>query len=211
MTSRIMQEQDQMVDNFDDRCAKRNALTTPLQVTDLTSGDIYEAKMLDYSDTGISFASDGLFEKGTPLYFGILYPPHYVTSRIFEYYKGEVMWRKDSKQSPSSYEYGIQLVSESIKQDSNANDAKATKESRNHPRRPFSRPLRFGIEKDTYNGSTKNISASGVFIATNKKLKVGQLLQLNLPLKKGEMTRTIGQIVWINDEGFGLKFKKITG
>ena len=200
-----------MGDNFDDRSAKRIALTTPLQVTDLTSGDIYEAKMLDYSDTGISFASDGLFEKGAPLYFGILYPPNYVTSRILEYYKGEVMWRKDSKQSPLSYEYGIQLVSESIKQDSNANDAKTTKESRNHPRRPFSRPLRFGTQKDIYNGSTKNISASGVFIATNEKLEVGQLLQLNLPLKKGEMVGTVGQIVWINDEGFGLKFIKITG
>ena len=119
------------------------------------------------------------------------------------------MWRKDSKQSPMSYEYGIQLVSESIKQGSNANDATATKESRNHPRRPFSRPLRFGTQKDIYNGSAKNISASGVFIATNEKLEVGQLLQLNLPLKKGEMTRTVGQIVWINDEGFGLKFIKI--
>jgi hypothetical protein len=197
-----------MVDNFDDRGAKRLALTTPLQVTDLTSGGIYEAKMLDYSVTGISFASDGLFEKGTPLYFGILYPPHYVTSRILEYYKGEVMWRKDSKQSPLNYEYGIQLVSESIKQDSNANDAKTTKESRNHPRRPFSMPLRFGTQKDTYNGSAKNISASGVFIATNEKLEVGQLLQLNLPLKKGKMVGAVGQIVWINDEGFGLKFIK---
>ena len=198
-----------MVDNFDDRVAKRISLTTPLQVTDLTSGDIFEAKMLDYSENGISFASDGFFEKDTPLFFGILYPPDYVTSRILEYYKGTVMWRKDSKQSPLSYEYGIQLVSESSKQDSNVKDAKTTKESRNHPRRPFARPLRFGIEKDTYNGSAKNISASGVFIATNEKLKVGQLLQLNLPLKKGEMVGIVGQIVWINDEGFGLKFIKI--
>jgi hypothetical protein len=198
-----------MVDNFDDRGAKRISLTTPLQVTDLTSGDIFEAKMLDYSENGISFASDGFFEKDTPLFFGILYPPDYVTSRILEYYKGTVMWRKDSKQSPLSYEYGIQLVSESGRQDSTAKDAKTTKESRNHPRRPFARPLRFGIEKDTYNGSTKNISASGIFIATNEKLKVGQLLQLNLPLKKGEMVGIVGQIVWINDEGFGLKFRKI--
>ena len=178
-----------MVDNFDDRVAKRISLTTPLQVTDLTSGDIFEAKMLDYSENGISFASDGFFEKDTPVFFGILYPPDYVTSRILEYYKGTVMWRKDSKQSPLSYEYGIQLASESSKQDSNVKDAKTT--------------------KDTYNGSTKNISASGIFIATNEKLKVGQLLQLNLPLKKGEMVGIVGQIVWINDEGFGLKFRKI--
>jgi hypothetical protein len=90
-----------------------------------------------------------------------------------------------------------------------ADDAAAAKESRNHPRRPFSRPLRFGVEKDTYNGHTKNISAAGVFIATDEKLKVGLLLQLNLPLKKGEMVRTLGQIVWVSDEGFGLKFLKV--
>jgi hypothetical protein len=198
-----------MADNFDDRIAKRTAFITPLQVTDLTSGDMYEAKMLDYSDGGISFASDGFFEKGTPLYFAILYPPDYFTSRILEYYKGEVMWRKDSQQSSMSYEYGIQLVSESSKPDSSANAAKTTKESRNHPRRPFSRPLRFGIQKDVYDGSAKNISASGVFIAADEKLEVGQLVKLNLPLKKGKMVGTLGQVVWINDEGFGLKFIKV--
>ena len=198
-----------MVDHFDDRGAKRTAYITPLQVMDLRSGDIYEAKMLDYSDGGISFASDGFFEKGTPLFFGLLYPPHYSTSRVFEYYKGEVMRRTDLKQSPFSYGYGIQLVSESSMQKSNSNDAKTTKESRNHQRRPFCRPLRFGTQKEIYNGSTKNISVSGVFIATNEKLEVGQLLKLNLPLKKGKMVRAVGKIMWINDEGFGLKFIEI--
>ena len=198
-----------MVDNFDDRGSKRTAYMTPLQVTDLSSGDIYEAKMLDYSDNGIRFASDGFFEKGTPLYFSILYPPDYLTPRVLEYYKGEVMRRTDLKQSSFSYEYGVQMVSESSQQESNSNDAKTAKESRKHPRRPFFRPLRFGTQKEIYTGSTKNISASGVFIAANDKLEVGQLLNLNLPLKKGKMVRTVGQIVWVNDEGFGLKFTEI--
>lgn len=198
-----------MVDNFDDRGAKRTAYMTPLQVTDLSSGDTYEAKMLDYSENGISFASDEVFEKGTALYFSILYPPNYFTSRVFEYYKGEVVRRTDLKGSSFSYEYGIQLVSASSKQESNSNDAKTTKESRTHPRRPFFRPLRFGTQKEIFTGSTKNISASGIFIAANEKLKVGQLLNLNLPLKKGKMVSAVGQIVWTNDEGFGLKFTEI--
>lgn len=92
-----------MVDNFDDRSAKRIAYKTPLQVTDLSTGNIYGAKMLDYSENGIAFASDGFFEKGTPLYFSILYPPNYPTSRVFEYYKGEVMRRTDLKQSSFNY------------------------------------------------------------------------------------------------------------
>jgi len=198
-----------MVDHFDDRGAKRTTYVTPLQVKDLRSGEIYEAKMLDYSDGGISFTSDGYFEKGTPLYFGILYPPDYFSSRIFEYYKGEVVRRINFKRSPFKYGYGIQLASESSRPESNSSDTEANEEKRNHPRRPFVRPLRFGTQKEIYSGSTKNISASGVFIAANEKLEVGQLIKLNLPLKKGKMVRTIGQIIWINDEGFGLQFKEI--
>lgn len=197
-----------MADDFDDRGVKRTAYSTPLQVMDLGSGDIYKAKTLDYSDTGISFASDGLFHKGTSLYFGILYPPDYFPSRVLEYYKGEVMWRKDFRQSPFSFAYGVQLVSGPNRQEPDAGTEESTEDLRHHPRRPFFRPLRFGVEKDTYNGNTRNISASGVFIATNEKLKVGQLLHLNLPLKKGKMVRTVGQIVWVNDEGFGLRFIK---
>ena len=197
-----------MADNFDDRTARRTAFITPLQITDLTSGDIYDAKMLDYSDDGISFASDGVFEKGTPLYFSILYPPDYAPSRVLEYYKGEVMWRKNSQQPSLSYEYGIQLAPDSKRAESKKNARKTVKESRNHPRRAFSRPLRFGVEENVFDGSTKNISASGVFIASNQKLEVGQMIKLNLPLKKGKMVGALGKVVWVNDEGFGIQFVK---
>ena len=119
------------------------------------------------------------------------------------------MWRKESQQDTFSYEYGIQLASDSVLPDSNTKDAKVTKESRKHPRRSFSRPLRFGVQEDVFDGSTKNISASGVFIATDEKLEVGQIIKLNLPLKKGKMIGTQGEVVWVNDEGFGLKFLKV--
>jgi hypothetical protein len=198
-----------MADNFDDRSAKRIPYKTPLQVTDLSTGDIYEAKMLDYSNNGICFASNGVIEKGAPLYFSILYPPAYLTSRVFEYYRGKVVRRTDLKRSSFRYEYGIQLVAESIKQELDAGEAKLKKELRKHPRRPFLRPLRFDTRNEVYDGITKNISASGVFISAKEKLEVGQLLNLNLPLKKGKMVRTVGQIVWTNDEGFGFKFKEI--
>ena len=198
-----------MVDHFDARGAKRTAYATPLQIKDLRSGEIYEAEMLDYSDSGIAFASDGFLEKGTRIYFGILYPPHYFPTRVFEYYKGEVRRRMDLKRSPFKYGYGIQLVSESSNQRVSSKDAKKDKEKRNRPRRSFFRPLRFGTENEIYSGNAKNISASGVFIAANEKLRVGQRITLNLPIKKGKMVRTVGEIVWINEEGFGLKFTEI--
>lgn len=197
-----------MADNFDDRIARRISFITPLQVTDLTSGEIYQAKMLDYSVGGLSFASDGFFKKGSPLYFGILYPPDYTTSRVIEYYKGKVMWRKDSHQPSLSFEYGVQLAAESKLKDSSTSDEKPAKDLRDHPRRIFSRPLRFDAEKNVYDGSTKNISASGVFIATDQKMDIGRVITLNLPLKKGKMVRARGEIIWVNNEGFGLKFIK---
>ena len=195
-----------MVDHFDDRRSKRTAYINPLQVKDLRSGEIYEAEMLDYSDGGISFASDVFFEKGTLLYFGIQSPPDYFTSRVFEYYKGEVVWSTDVKPSNFRYVYGVRLAPESNRLQANPNDAETIAEKRNHHRRSFSWPLRFASQKEIYDGTTKNISASGVFIAADENLEVGQIIELNLPLKKGKMVRTVGQIVRITAEGFALKF-----
>ena len=182
---------------------------TPLQIKDLRSGEICEARMFNYSNGGIYFESDGTFEKGTPIYIGIHNSPYSVTSQVFEYYKGEVMWRKDLIQSLFNYGYGIQLVSGSSKPDLDTNDAKNEEDLRMHPRKPFFQKIRFGTHRGTSEGITKNISASGVFIATEEKLEVGQLLKLNLPLKAGKTKKIIGEIVWVNEEGFGLKFNKI--
>ena len=198
-----------MIENFDKRDAARSDHISPLQVKDQRSGEIYEARMFNYSYSGIYFESDGIFQKGTKIYICIQNSPYSLLSGILEYYNGEVMWRKDLERPLFNYGYGIQLVSDSIKPDLDYNDAKTAKDSRKHPRKPFSRSLRFGTHKGISEGTTKNISASGVFIATEEKLEVGQLLKLNLPLKKGKTAETIGQIVWLNEEGFGIKFKKI--
>lgn len=120
------------------------------------------------------------------------------------------MWRKYLKRSFFKYGYGIQLVSDSTGHDSDATtDSKIIKNSRKNPRKPYFRTVRFGSHKDIFKGSTKNISPSGVFIATNEKLEIGQLINLNFPLKSGEIAEVSGQIIWLNEEGFGLKFKKI--
>jgi len=198
-----------MIDKCDRRDALRIEHITPLQIKDLKSGEIYEARMFNYSNGGIYFESDGVFEKGTPIYIGIHNSPYSVTSKVFEYYKGEVMWRKELIQSFFNYGYGIQLVSGSSKQDLNTNDAKKEEDLRMHPRKAFFQKIRFGTHRGTSEGITKNISASGVFIATKEKLVAGQLLKMNLPLKAGKTKKIIGEIVWVSEEGFGLKFIKI--
>ncbi len=196
-----------MTEKIQKRGAERTDHNSPLQVKNLRSGELYEARMVNYSDSGICFGSDGIFEKGTKIYICIQHSPYSFSSGVLDYYNGEVMWRKELKRSFFKYEYGIQFVSDSSKQNLDSHTAKKAKDTRKHPRKPFFRTLQFGTQKGFSEGTTENISTSGVFIATEEKLEVGQLLKVNLPTKKGKTEEVIGQIVWVNEEGFGLKFK----
>ncbi len=198
-----------MVENFENRDKARIDHISSLQVKDLGSGKVCEARMFNYSHRGIYLESDSVFEKGTPIYIGIQDSPFSFSSGVLEYYKGEIMWRKNLKRSFFNYGYGVQLVLDSSKKDLDFNDAKKAKESRKHPRKPFSRTIRFGTLKGISEGTTKNISPSGVFIATEERFEIGQLLKLNLPLKAGKTKKIIGEIVWVTEEGFGVKFNTV--
>ena len=201
-------EMDLMMDDSENRKKVRFSHISPLQVKELRSGQIYEARMFNYSDNGIYFESDVGFQKGDKIYIGIQNSPYPDSPDVLNYYKGEVMWRKRLKRSFFNYGYGVQLFSGSHNQSSKSGPAKSTKDSRRHLRKPFSRSVQFQNHSGIFKGSTKNISVSGAFIATEEKLKVEQVIELNLPIN-GKTVRIMGQVAWINDEGFGLKFKKI--
>ncbi len=202
-------EKDKMLKDSENRRAERTDHITPLLVKDLKSDEIYEARMFNYSYSGIYFESDCVYEKGNSIYIGIQNSPYSISSRVFEYYKGEVIWRKDLKQALFKHGYGVHFVAGSSKQEWGANDARNTENMRTHPRKPFYQTVRLRTPKGISVGNTKNISASGVFIAAEENLEVGQTLKLNFPLKNGETAEYTGQIVWLNEEGFGIKFQKI--
>lgn len=201
-------EMDLMMDNTENRKKVRFSHISSLQVKELRSGQIYEARMFNYSDNGIYFESDVVFQKGDKIYIGIQNSPYPNSPCDLNYYKGEVKWRKNLKRSCFSYGYGVQLFSDSQNESLKSDPAKSTKDSRRHLRKPFFRTVQFENHKGIFEGSTKNISVSGVFIATEEKLKVGQVIELKLPIK-GKTAKIIGKIAWLNEEGFGLKFKKI--
>ena len=192
----------------EDRDQPRFDHTSPFQIKDLGSGEIYEAQMQNYSNGGIYFESNGLLEKGTKIYICIQNSPYAKASGVLEYYTGEVMWRKNLKQSFFKYGYGIQLVFVSSKKDSETNGPRE-KELRKHSRKPYFQNILYSTQKGLHTGRTKNFSASGVFIATDENLRVGQQLKLSFPLKKGKSAVIKGQIVWKNEVGFGVKFQKI--
>lgn len=181
----------------------------PIQVKDLGSGETYEARLLNYSNSGISFESNGAFEPGARIYICIQKSPYKNSPGILEYLYGEVMWRRDLNQAFTKYGYGIQLVSGSNRQGLEAENSKSGKELRSQPRKPYCKTVQFSSSKGVHEGKTINVSASGVFIVADEKLEVGQELKMNLPLGEGKTAEIIGHVVWANDKGFGLKFQKV--
>ena len=203
-----MRKSEAMIEETENRKKPRFTHISPIQVKDLKTGQIYEARMFNYCDNGIYFESNVDFKMGTKIYISIQNSPYSFSSGVLKYYKGEVRWRKYLKRSYFNYGYGIKLLSDSNNNSRDASTVKYAKDLRKHPRKPFVRSIKFGNNEGVFKGITKNISPSGAFIATEEKLEVGKVLKLSFQ-HKGQIVTVIGKVVWINDEGFGLKFQRM--
>jgi flagellar basal body L-ring protein FlgH len=207
MIGKIMKrEAEQTVENLENRDSARIDHTSSLQVKDLQSGKIHKARMFNYSKEGVYFESDSVLNPGMQIYIGIQDSPYASLSDVLEYHRAEIMWRKNLKHSFFRFGYGVKLVSLSNKRDLELNDKNKTKDLRKHPRRPYNKSTLLATQNEIFEGSIKNISSSGFFIKAKKALEVGQILTLALPFKNGKEVKVKGQIVWMNDEGFGVKF-----
>ena len=67
----------------------------------------------------------------------------------------------------------------------------------------------FSTQNGIFEGTTKNISPTGVFVMSKKAFEVGQTLTLALQYKDGKDVKINGEVVWTNEEGFGLKFLSV--
>ena len=199
----------QTTENQENRDAARMDHVSALQIQDIESGKLHKARMFNFSKEGVYFESDSVLEPGTQIYIGIQDSPYASMPDVLEYHLAQIMWRKKLKDSFFRFGYGVKLASLADKQDSESEDAKKPEDLRKHPRRPYDRFTLFTSQNGIFEGSIKNISASGVFLAAQNTLEVGQILTLVLPLKKGKDVKVKGQIVWANDEGFGVKFLSI--
>ncbi len=202
----MKREAKQTVENLENRDSARINHNSSLQVKDLQSGKIHKARMFNYSKEGVYFESDSVLTPGIQIYIGIQNSPYASLPDVLEYHRAEIMWRKKLKESIFRFGYGVKLGSLSNNQDLKLNDIKETKDLRKHPRRPFNQSTLFATQNGIFEGSIKNINSSGVFITAQKAFEVGQILTLALPFKNGKEVKIKGQIVWTNDEGFGIKF-----
>ena len=197
---------DQKIENLENRDTARMGHISAIQVQDIDSGKIHKARMFNYSKEGVYFESDSVLKPGTQIYIGIQDSPYAAMPDVLEYHLAHIIWQKKLKDSFFRFGYGVKLASMAAKQDSKSNDSEKTKNSRKHPRMPYDQFTLFTSQNGIFEGSIKNISASGVFLAAKDTLEVGQILTLVLPLKNGKDVKVKGQIVWVNDEGVGVKF-----
>jgi len=197
------------VDNFENRNSTRINHTSSLEVKDLRSGNIHNAKMFNYSREGVYFESDSVLNPGMQVYIGIQNSPYASLPDVLEYHRAEIMWRKKLKRSFFRFGYGVKLESLNNKQNLKSNDTKKTKNLRKHPRKPYKQATMFSTKNGIFEGTIKNISSCGVFIMSKKPFEVGQILTLARQYKNGEHVKIKGQIVWTDDDGFGVKFLSV--
>jgi hypothetical protein len=179
-----------------------------LNVVELKYGNMCKARMFNFSKGGIYFESDSRLNPGTLVFIIVDDSPFASNYGILKYYRALIIWRKIPQDSAFAYGYGTQFKTLNEIRELNARNIKKTREQRYHPRRSYSRSLRIATRKGVIEGTAKNISPSGIFIATRNTLAVDQILTVALPLKNGNLAKIPGRVVWTNGEGSGVKFLK---
>ena len=80
---------------------------------------------------------------------------------------------------------------------------------RDDPRKSFKKTIQFTTRDETFTGVSQDISAGGMFIATEDTFSVGQMITIEIPLSnKGKSLKVPAQIVRIKPEGIGVEFLK---
>ena len=85
-----------------------------------------------------------------------------------------------------------------IEQSSNA-------ERREYPRYSYSRYILYANKNRLFQGDLKNYSLHGLYIQSQEKLPVGEIITVALPFAEEKNDKRKGQIVWRNGKGFGVE------
>jgi len=85
---------------------------------------------------------------------------------------------------------------------------------RKHPRKSYLMPAGYVIQDNESTGLVKDISVGGAFLKPNevKSLSIGQEIVLVIPYPDNKRNvRITGEIVRIDSQGVGIKFKRNSG
>jgi hypothetical protein len=77
------------------------------------------------------------------------------------------------------------------------------------PRIPYSGHIFFTAESGFFEGELTNYSIHGLFVKTQEDLTLGEIITVSLPYVEKKQTKFQAQILWRNNEGYGLEiFRK---
>ena len=89
-------------------------------------------------------------------------------------------------------------------------EEKLSVRKRKHDRKSYFSVVDYNALEAAHTGFIENISASGVFIGTSRSFSVGQEISMAFPLPVSqEHVRIDGEVVRVNAEGIGVKFRAI--
>lgn len=191
-------------DNPEKRSCARIDHQAQITLQSFEVGVMHEARMHNYSKSGLYFESDFYMVPGTEIYIGISNSPYTSQAGVYECYRSVIRWRKFLESSAFDYGYGIEIKGRASSRQKHGE----TRESRKHPRSSCSIPTVIQGNNRKARGEIQNVSYGGVFISCSEELSRGQRVYLTIPLKKKQKLITrAGKIVWRNRNGLGIKFE----
>ena len=89
-------------------------------------------------------------------------------------------------------------------------EEKLSVRKRKHDRKSYFSVVDYNALEAAHTGFIENISAGGVFIGTSRSFSVGQEISMAFPLPVSQEHVTMdGEVVRVNAEGIGVKFKTV--
>lgn len=205
----------------DRRTTKRTLYETPVSQENLDSGVFTYCKMYNYSKDGLYFESDTKLNPGEEIFIGIENSPYCPSPEVYECYHAVIRWREDKKDSNYKFGYGVKFYNPDVQaintaqkivcepSDLQPENLKVGKEQRKHTRYPYNKSINYFAQNQRFEGVIKNICRSGAFIQSGHKFTVGEKLSMVLPfIKKENGVMFKGEVIWTDEQGFGVKFRK---
>jgi hypothetical protein len=212
-----------LASNPEQRDKARFKHISPVNYEDLDRGFNASSKMFNYSKEGLYFESDLELPVGERIFIGIENSPYARESGVYECYHAVIRWCKKLDHSMYRFGYGIRYCDPMHGTDAGAGaprpacDARQTSrpaappadDLRRHPRVDVSKTVNCFSRRHPFQGRIKNIGPSGAFIETDEDFAVGEKFAVALPfVNKGKGSLVKAEIVWKNDSGVGVKFKR---
>ncbi|MCU0562920.1 MAG: PilZ domain-containing protein [Desulfobacterales bacterium] len=190
-------------ENSEHRDTVRLPHDSPVCLEQNEVGILHEARMFNYSSTGLYFESDYYLVPGTEIFIGLKSSPFAPSPNVYECYRSVIQWRKYLENSVFDYGYGVELKGKA----SPKGAARRPQTPRRHPRAACTIPALLQNQDDKAQGVIQNVSHGGVFVRCDGAFAAGQRLQLTIPLRKRQkiVTRS-GEVVWSDRDGLGIRF-----